>query len=118
MNKVKRNDKDVKYRAIISNKIDTYLRENNICNEDFGKIFGVSEYIVRCWRKNDTSLNPDELIKLCKYWNITLEQLFDPDYTSLSSSDLSPSELETIELSRKNKEFSEVIASLKNMLKK
>ena len=78
----------------------------------------MSEYIVRCWRKNDTSLNPDELIKLCKYWNITLEQLFDPDYTSLSSSDLSPSELETIELSRKNKEFSEVIASLKNMLKK
>lgn len=115
---MKRNDKDVKYRAIISNKIDTYLRENNIYNEDFGKIFGVSEYIVRCWRKNDTSLNPDELIKLCKYWNITIEQLFEPDYSSISLSDLSPSELEIIEFSRENKDYKDAIVSIKNLLKK
>ena len=77
------------YKLIICKKIDKYLTETKMLNKDFGEIFGVSEANVRHWRKGNTSLNINQIVKLCEQWNITLYELLDiKDPLNLSEIDI------------------------------
>ena len=65
------------YKLIICNKIDKFLSENKITNKEFGLVFNVSEGMVRHWRCGKGSLDINQIVKLCEYWNITLYELLD-----------------------------------------
>lgn len=114
----KANFKSNKFRLLIADKISKYIDDNNLSNGEFGKLFDVTETTIRSWRTNKSTPDIDQLMILCKYLDVTLDQLVDNDYNFITYSSLSPSELEIIELSRQNKDYRDTIVSLKNMLKK
>lgn len=103
------------YKRLIANKIDNFISDKNMTNEDFGKVFGVSEWVVRRWRSGEKPLNPDQLARLCQYWEIDFNNLFNNDYSTnysssmLSLSDLIPVEAEVIELYRSNDDFKNLV---------
>lgn len=96
-----------KYKMLIAKKIELFMTENNMTNEAFGKVFDVSEWVVRRWKSGEKHMNPDQLVRLCQYWNIDLAALFSDDYSirHINDSELSPTETEIIELYRSNEEF-------------
>lgn len=76
------------YKLVIAKKIDTYLTKTKMSNKDFGDIFGVTEANVRKWRKLEGALNIDQIVILCKFWKISLNQLLDiEDENQLSEID-------------------------------
>ncbi len=114
----KTNHKSNKFRLIVADKISRYIEENNLSNNEFGKIFDVSETTVRSWKTNKSTPDIDQLVMLCQYWGISLDQLVNEDYASVTLASLTPTELSVLELSRQNKDYRDTIVSLKNMLKK
>lgn len=65
------------YKLIICKKIDSFLSTHKVTNKDFGLVFGVSEGMVRHWRNGKGSMDINQIVKLCDYWNITLYELLD-----------------------------------------
>ncbi len=76
------------YKLIIAQKIDKYLTETKMSNKDFGELFGVTEANVRKWRKLEGALNIDQIVTLCKFWDISINQLLNiEDENQLSEID-------------------------------
>ena len=76
------------YKLIIAQKIDKYLTETKMSNKDFGELFGVTEANVRKWRKLEGALNIDQIVTLCKFWGISINQLLNiEDENQLSEID-------------------------------
>ncbi len=49
--------------------------ESGLNGEDFGKIFGVSKVTVHRWETGTNFPNQDIMIKLCDYFNVSLDYL-------------------------------------------
>ncbi len=111
------------FKMLIANKIDNFISDKKMTNEDFGKVFGVAEWVVRRWRSGATQLNPDQLARLCQYWEIDFNNLFNNDYSTnysssvLSLSDLIPAEVEVIELYRSNDDFKKLVDNATKLAK-
>lgn len=76
------------YKLVISKKLDEYLKEHKITNRKFGEVFNVTEGTVRYWRSGLGSMDINQIVKLCEYWNISLYELLDiKDPSSLSPLD-------------------------------
>ena len=110
---------DDKYKMLIAKKIEFFITENNMTNEAFGKVFDVSEWVVRRWKSGEKPLNPDQLIKLCQYWSINLDTLFSNDYLirRIDDSELSSGESEIIELYRTNDDFKNLVDTAAKIVK-
>ena len=97
------------YKLIIAKKIDTYLTDSKMSNKDFGELFGVTEANVRKWRKLEGALNIDQIVTLCKFWKISINQLLDID----DENELSEIDKERLRKIKENPELATVIDNYK-----
>lgn len=60
------------------------LRKNkNLTQEEVGKICGVTSQTISHWESNTTEPPYDKLKLISKYFNVSIDYLFDMDYDKL-----------------------------------
>ena len=63
------------YKLIIANKIDKYLNDTHTTNSEFGKLFNVDESTIRRWRKAQTALDINQIVKFADILNVSIDEL-------------------------------------------
>lgn len=63
------------YMATLGDRMKLIRKENNLTQEEFGKIFGLTKYSISLYESNKTSPNDNFKTKMASYFNVSVDWL-------------------------------------------
>lgn len=63
------------YMSTLGERLKLIRKENNLTQEELGKIFGLTKYSISLYENNKTSPNDDFKAKIASYFNVSVDWL-------------------------------------------
>ena len=79
----------------LGQKVFELRKKNNLSQEQLGEKIDVTRQTISNWELDETSPNPDQLKKLSKVLNVSIDELLDNDIENLVLSKLKVTEKQT-----------------------